>query len=89
MSEKVVNKVFEIFQEESLSMKQALTVIANVFIQMGMGGIESPPITSMQHLIEVISEEKKKNGESIYTACVQQGATIFVWLDSLEEESDG
>ena len=91
MSELATNKIFDIFEEESLSFKDALLSLANVFVQLGMGGINVDPtsISSIEDIVDALASEKKTNGESIYTACVQQGLTIFVWLDSEKESAHG
>jgi len=81
-----VEETFSAIKEHlsSLEPTQVLEVMANVFIWYGASMLKDRPSFShvnQANLINILIEERKANGESLATAMIQQGLTIFAWLD--------
>ena len=74
---------------EDLNIEQKIEVIANVLISSGMNYMdisgEISEITS-ENIIEIVMNDKKKNGESLHNAITHQGLVMLMWLSKRKSE---
>jgi hypothetical protein len=88
----------EVFEEVHSSLgkldtyRDMLEVLANIFIVEGMqvisktSDVEIPASISPEAVVDIVLDERKKNGETIGTAMCMQGLTIFSWLEGESNE---
>lgn len=88
----------EVFEEVHASLskldtyRDVLEVLANIFMVEGVRIIartsdtDMPVSMSPEKIVEIVLDERQRNGESIGTALCMQGLTIFSWLEGESNE---
>ena len=72
------------------NLEDRIEVMANVFIVEGVDAMsnttELPANITPENVIEIVLEDKKKNGETLGNALARQGVVLLAWIDRSYDE---
>ena len=82
MSEKNILIAKEIHDRlNTVSFRDALEILGNVFLMLGLTGMKHSEDVSPINVANIVIEDQKKNGETIYNSLAKQGLLLLSWLN--------
>ena len=81
MKEKTLERILD--ELEGIPFQTKIEVLANVFIRIGLGAIDTPKNTryTTKNTLNLVMNDVEKNGENVANAIVRQGLLILTWLN--------
>lgn len=66
---------------EELNVKDKVEVLANVFISIGIDGLDTQETVNKLNLADVLLRDIENNGQTLANALARQGLLILTWLN--------
>ena len=66
---------------EELNVKDKVEVLANVFISIGMDGINTQDKINKLNIADILLRDVENNGQTLANALARQGLLILTWLN--------
>jgi hypothetical protein len=66
---------------EELNVKDKVEVLANVFISIGIDGINTEDKINKLNIADILLRDVENNGQTLANALARQGLLILTWLN--------
>ena len=66
---------------DGLSIAESLEILANVFVHLGLSGMDLDEQPTTKNIAELALKDIQKSGETLYNSILRQGLIILSWLD--------
>lgn len=65
---------------ENVPLYDIIDILSNVLIQIGVNYMDIDCEITPENIIQLVVDDKKKNGESLQNALAHQGLNMMLWL---------
>jgi hypothetical protein len=76
---KLLKEIEEVLADST--MEESLEVLANMFIRLGLGGMNLEDTPTTHNIAELAIKDVQKSGDTLYNSILRQGLIILAWLD--------